>query len=142
MDEPCHAPVIDRKAGFIRGLATHPDFRQVSARQSRSQENEPVVEDWVEVDGRGNMLDHQIEQTLEFETALARFREQSFVFDECLDLLTALRDDEDQKAIFERAGFQREWLEDLDHQRRVLDEMNNVLLDWQTVDDQLTERRT
>ncbi len=79
------------------------------------------------------MLDHQIEQTEALEAALARFREQSFVFDECLDLLTALRDDQEQRILFERAGHPIEWMEDLLHQRRVLDEMSSVLLDWDTI---------
>lgn len=86
------------------------------------------------------MLDHQIEQAKVFETALARFREQSFVFDECLDLLTALQDDAEQQAIFESSGFQHDWLEDLAHQRRVLDEMQNVLLGWRGVSQSLANR--
>ncbi len=87
------------------------------------------------------MLDHEIEQAEALEAALARFREQSFVFDECLDILTSLRDDTERKAIFDRSGFQQEWLEDLAHQRGVLEEMNNVLLEWRTISETVTDRR-
>jgi hypothetical protein len=83
-------------------------------------------------DAGGLLLDDEMEHR-EASAALTRFREQSFFFDECLDLLTALRDDVDGKAVFERSGHQREWLEDLGHQRRVLDEMTNVLLNWETI---------
>lgn len=67
------------------------------------------------------------------ETSLDRFREQSFFTDECLDLLTSVHEDPHRQAVFKRFGYRREWLDDILHQRKVLEEMSNLLLNWETI---------
>jgi hypothetical protein len=82
---------------------------------------------------RIDMIDNPIEQGHEVEASLDRFREQSFFAEECLDLLAALREDPENRAIFGRSGYRQAWLEDIIHQREVLEQMSDVLLSWETV---------
>jgi hypothetical protein len=74
-----------------------------------------------------------IEHVPGVESSFDRFREHSFFVDECLDLLTAIREDPHQLEGFERAGHRRAWLEDIIHQLEVLEKMTGVLLNWETV---------
>lgn len=67
------------------------------------------------------------------ENSLDQFREQSFFTDECLDLLTAVHEDPARQAVFKRFGYRREWLDDILHQRKVLEEMSNLLINWETI---------
>ncbi len=83
--------------------------------------------------GRIDMIDNPIGQGGEVESSLDRFREQSFFAEECLDLLAALREDPENRAIFRRSGYRQAWLEDIIHQREVLEQMSDVLLSWETV---------
>jgi hypothetical protein len=74
-----------------------------------------------------------IEHAPSVESSFDLFREQSFFVDECLDLLTAVRDDPDRQGAFERRGYRRAWLEDIIHQLEVLEKMTGVLLNWDTI---------
>ena len=67
------------------------------------------------------------------ESSLDRFREQSFFAEECLDLLAAVREDPANRATFRRSGYRQAWLEDIVHQREVLEQMSDVLLSWETI---------
>lgn len=69
----------------------------------------------------------------EVESSLDRFREQSFFAEECLDLLAAVRRDPEYRANFKRSGYRQAWLEDITHQREILEQMSDVLLTWETV---------
>jgi hypothetical protein len=83
--------------------------------------------------GRIDMIDNPIEQGHGVESSLDRFREQSFFAEECLDLLAALREDPENRVIFRRSGHRQAWLEDIIHQREILEQMSDVLLSWETV---------
>ena len=67
------------------------------------------------------------------ESSFDRFREQTFFVDECLDLLAAIRQDPDELEQFEKHGYRQAWLEDILHQREVLEQMTGVLLNWDTI---------
>ena len=67
------------------------------------------------------------------DTSYQRFREQSFFAEECLDLLASIREDPDRNEIFRARGSKRAWLEDISHQRELLDAMSDVLLSWETI---------
>ena len=82
---------------------------------------------------RIDVIDNPTEQGDEVGSSLDRFREQSFFAEECLDLLAALREDPETREIFKRSGHQQAWLEDIIHQRELLEQMSNVLLSWETV---------
>lgn len=71
----------------------------------------------------------------EVESSLDRFREQSFFIEECLDLLAALRADPLSRASFGHSGYRHAWLEDIMHQREILERMRDVLVTWETVED-------
>ena len=86
-----------------------------------------------QVASRIDTIDNPIEQGDEVESSLDRFREQSFFAEECLDLLAALREDPENRAIFRRSGYRQAWLEDIIHQREILEQMSDVLLSWETV---------
>ena len=74
------------------------------------------------------------------ESSLDRFREQSFFAEECLDLLTALRADPEHRASFRRSGDRKAWLEDIVHQREILEQMSDVLLTWESIGEASTEQ--
>lgn len=69
------------------------------------------------------------------EASYARFREQTFFVDECLDLLASIREDPDRLRDFEQRGYRAVWLEDILHQLEVLEKMTNVLLRWDELDE-------
>lgn len=79
------------------------------------------------------MIDNPHEQAEAIESSLDRFREHSFFADECMDLLVAVQEDPIQQAVFKRLGYRREWLDDILHQRKVLEQMSTLLLNWETV---------
>jgi hypothetical protein len=83
--------------------------------------------------GRLDTIDGRMGEGDDVESALDRFREQSFFVEECLDLLAALRASPEDRAIFRRSGYRQAWLEDILHQRQVLEQMSDVLLSWETV---------
>jgi len=86
-----------------------------------------------QVAGPIDMIENSTKQEDEVESSLDRFREQSFFAEECLDLLAALREDPEDRAIFGRSGYRQAWLEDIIHQREILEKMCDVLLTWETV---------
>jgi len=82
---------------------------------------------------RSDLMDRSTKPGDEVESSLDRFREQSFFAEECLDTLVAVRDDPETREIFKRAGHQHLWLQEIIHQREILEQMSDVLLGWETV---------
>lgn len=70
--------------------------------------------------------------TRPIDDSYAQFREQSFFTDECLDLLAATADDPASREEISQSA-RHEWLDDIMHQRRVLEEMSHILLTWDAI---------
>lgn len=73
-----------------------------------------------------------VRTTEEVADSYTRFREQSFFTDECLDLLAAAADDPGSRSDLSSRA-RHEWLDDIMHQRRVLEEMSHILLTWDSI---------
>ncbi len=76
---------------------------------------------------------HEVAQAASIESAFDRFREQTFFFEECLDLVRAVQGDPDQHWEFERRGYRHAWLDDAIHQLEVLEKITGVLLNWEAI---------